>query len=230
MRFHEILARERRARGWSQEDLAGRVRVSRQAVSKWETGDAMPDLTKLLALADTLGMSLDALCGREAPREGLTPPAPPEAPQRASKRSRRLWLVLCVLLAVCMAAGGIWWNWSRRDIVPAEVAPAANSLPETLTVGAAGFFYHGGYLSYTFEPSIAGEGYAYQITFRDSSDQAHTFDAVYSGGVCSGTAALPDQDVYSVTVTVSNGEESRTKAIAVGLRFSAESSGWTLLD
>ena len=54
MPFNEILARERKARGLSQEDLAARIQVSRQAVSKWETGDAMPDLNKLLALAVAL--------------------------------------------------------------------------------------------------------------------------------------------------------------------------------
>ena len=54
MELQDILVRERKRRGWSQEELAARVRVSRQAVSKWETGDALPDLPKLLALADAL--------------------------------------------------------------------------------------------------------------------------------------------------------------------------------
>lgn len=38
MEFREELPRARKARGWSQEDLAARVGVSRQAVSKWEMG------------------------------------------------------------------------------------------------------------------------------------------------------------------------------------------------
>ena len=38
MIFHEILLQERKRRGLSQEDLAGIINVSRQAVSKWETG------------------------------------------------------------------------------------------------------------------------------------------------------------------------------------------------
>ena len=66
MTFNEILLQERKRRGLSQEDLAGIINVSRQAVSKWETGDALPDLPKLLALADALDLSLDALCGRKS--------------------------------------------------------------------------------------------------------------------------------------------------------------------
>ena len=54
MELKDILVQERKKRGWSQEELAARVQVSRQAVSKWETGDALPDLPKLLALADAL--------------------------------------------------------------------------------------------------------------------------------------------------------------------------------
>lgn len=41
MEFREELTRVRKARGWSREDLAARVGVSRQAVSKWETGVAL---------------------------------------------------------------------------------------------------------------------------------------------------------------------------------------------
>lgn len=65
MAFSENLVHRRKALGLSQEELAGKLQVSRQAVSKWETGDAMPDLPNLLALAEALSLSLDALCGRQ---------------------------------------------------------------------------------------------------------------------------------------------------------------------
>jgi len=65
MNFNENLVNERKKCGLSQEELAERIQVSRQSVSKWETGDAMPDFNKLLALADALDISLDELCGRE---------------------------------------------------------------------------------------------------------------------------------------------------------------------
>ena len=59
----------RRERGWSQEELAVRLGVSRQAVSKWERAEASPDTDNLIALARLYGVSLDQLL-LEAPTEG----------------------------------------------------------------------------------------------------------------------------------------------------------------
>lgn len=61
--------------GLSQEDLAEKLGVSRQSVSKWETGQSVPDLDKLIKLADLFGISVDELV-----REGERP-QPPEPPQ-----------------------------------------------------------------------------------------------------------------------------------------------------
>jgi transcriptional regulator with XRE-family HTH domain len=57
----ERLARKRRERGLSQEDLAGQLGVSRQAVSKWERSESSPDTDNLIALARLYGTSLDEL-------------------------------------------------------------------------------------------------------------------------------------------------------------------------
>jgi len=51
----------RRNAGLSQEDLAARLGVSRQAVSKWERAESSPDTDNLIALARLYGVSLDAL-------------------------------------------------------------------------------------------------------------------------------------------------------------------------
>lgn len=55
----------RTAKNLSQGDLADRLDVSRQSVSKWETDTAVPDLDKLIKLCDVFGISLDELTGRE---------------------------------------------------------------------------------------------------------------------------------------------------------------------
>lgn len=61
MRFCDKLIRLRAEAGLSQEGLANRIGVSRQAVSKWEAGAAMPELAKLIAIAELFGVSLDYL-------------------------------------------------------------------------------------------------------------------------------------------------------------------------
>ena len=54
----------RHTHGLSQEGLAARLGVSRQAVSKWERGESSPDTDNLLALSELYGMTIDELLGR----------------------------------------------------------------------------------------------------------------------------------------------------------------------
>lgn len=51
----------RKQNGWSQEDLAEKLNVSRQSVSKWESGASVPDLDKILKLSNIFGVSTDCL-------------------------------------------------------------------------------------------------------------------------------------------------------------------------
>lgn len=61
MKLHEKITAYRKKCGLSQETLAEKIGVSRQAVSKWETGDALPEITKLKSLADCFGVTVDFL-------------------------------------------------------------------------------------------------------------------------------------------------------------------------
>ena len=70
MLSEKIRAIRRRA-GLSQEELAETVGVSRQAVSKWEQGQSLPDISLLLPLADFFGVSVDSLL-----RDPDQPPCP----------------------------------------------------------------------------------------------------------------------------------------------------------
>ena len=73
MEFRERLYQLRKGRGISQEELGARLGVSRQAVSKWETDIASPDMENLLALSREFGISVAELTA--TPEE-----APPESP------------------------------------------------------------------------------------------------------------------------------------------------------
>ena len=61
MKLHEKIYSQRKLKGLSQEVLAEKLGVSRQAVSKWETGEALPEITKLKGLAEVFGVTTDFL-------------------------------------------------------------------------------------------------------------------------------------------------------------------------
>lgn len=63
----------RKKNGWSQEELAEKLGVSRQAVSKWESAQAIPDLGRVLAMADLFSVTTDYLLRDE--NEAPTPAA-----------------------------------------------------------------------------------------------------------------------------------------------------------
>lgn len=67
MRLNEKIYYYRKAMKMSQEELAERVGVSRQSVSKWELGEATPEVEKLLLLARAFGVTTDELLSEEEP-------------------------------------------------------------------------------------------------------------------------------------------------------------------
>ena len=102
----------RRGQGLSQERLAEQMAVSRQAISKWESGGAIPEVDKLIQLAQLFGVTVDDLLGiaprpepQGAPMEGEGPPEPPEEngetqpPPSLEERLRALEGMVSALMA-----------------------------------------------------------------------------------------------------------------------------------
>lgn len=65
MKLSEKIVRLRKINGWSQEDLAEKINVSRQAISRWEGGTAQPDATNILQLSKLFGVTTDYLLNDE---------------------------------------------------------------------------------------------------------------------------------------------------------------------
>lgn len=61
MKFNEKLIEIRKKQGLSQEELGMELQVSRQTISKWETGQSYPDFQRLVMLSDYFNMTLDEL-------------------------------------------------------------------------------------------------------------------------------------------------------------------------
>ena len=104
--LHEKLAELRAENNMSQFEVAEALNVSRQAISRWETGRAKPSTEKLIALSRLYGVPLDELVGGEPARaesgaENVEAPAPP-----------RRWIAAGALaLAVLAAIIGAYLIW-----------------------------------------------------------------------------------------------------------------------
>lgn len=111
MKLAENIQRRRKAAGWTQEQLAQKCAVSRQAVSKWEAGQSVPSLDKLRQLANSFGISVDELV-QDDPEPEETPqtesPSLVELDQVRQTRTRRHgWTaaaIVCLIAAVGILA------------------------------------------------------------------------------------------------------------------------------
>lgn len=116
MIFADKLIRLRKQSGWSQEELAEQMNVTRQSVSKWEGAQAVPDLEKVLRLSQLFGVSTDYLLKDEIetaePALGVEEPALRRvtmeeantflAIKAATARPIALGVLLCILSPICL--------------------------------------------------------------------------------------------------------------------------------
>ena len=126
MTLGEKLKTLRASRGLSQEQLAAELNVSRQAVSKWECGDAAPDLDKLRAICTYFGVTTDYLIWEN--EEDAPKAAVPEK-ERASRGRNEVFsnVLLLVLLLAGIAAlwGSLRISFTRDAVVHIILAVAA---------------------------------------------------------------------------------------------------------
>lgn len=150
----------RKKAGLSQEALAEKLGVSRQAVSKWETGDAVPELSKLVLLARAFDVTADWLLSESEPEPEDPPepetPAAPEAPAQSSNWAEsspgvigRLIRRYGWLYGVYTALAGLGF------IVIGAIARGVSLSMERSFFGSAGMDPFGGYGGFS---DFAGSG------------------------------------------------------------------------
>ena len=134
------IIRLRKKNGWSQEDLADKMNVSRQAVSKWESAGAIPDLEKILQLSFLFGVTTDYLLKDEIEDEEFTNDASSEVTVKRisieevnayiEQRRKAAWLIalatfLCIISPITL-------------IVLSMVSELPSSIVTESTAGAVG--------------------------------------------------------------------------------------------
>ena len=197
MDFKERIFQARKAKGFSQEDLAELVGVSRQAVSKWETGEAMPDMERLIALCDALEQNIEYLAlGKES-----------AVPVGSVKKTHR-WIA-ALLAVVCLVSGfllGYYWpspqmqtpvaadrNLSYRDptglrISDVTVSPVARNSFEVAIL-----------------PVLLTEGLEVEVLCEDLfCNKSETLACAFDGNYYRVTLSRPEKYHYYLTVVLTD--------------------------
>lgn len=119
MTLDEKLIHLRKEKGMTQLELAEAVEVSRQAVSKWESGSALPSTEKLRSLSELYGVSADYLLNDRKQEVEKIAPLPQEAEDdletscgRAGKISAKWFAIILVLLTLIVL---IWAFHASKD-------------------------------------------------------------------------------------------------------------------
>lgn len=103
--FSENLKTLRKQKGFSQEELAGRLHVVRQTISKWEKNLSVPDADTLIRLAEILEVSVSELLGTNIAKENTAGNVAEQLSRIneqlaiRNRRSRRIWKAIVILLA-----------------------------------------------------------------------------------------------------------------------------------
>ncbi|ANE46470.1 XRE family transcriptional regulator [Paenibacillus swuensis] len=136
MIFGEKLKTERTKKGWTQEEFAEKLFVSRQSVSKWENGQNYPSIEMVIKISDMLGLTIDELLRSD---EELTRQVIKESKQLAYPKLKFLMDVLFIAGVVLLLIKLIVLLLNK--ITPLEVALVGGTFlwnfgPLILMVGA----------------------------------------------------------------------------------------------
>ena len=106
MKLSDKLITLRKENGWSQEDFAEKLDVSRQAISRWENGTALPDAQNILQISKLFGVTADYLLNDDLEGESdisEVKETAEEAKSLVRKKKSLHWLSSCliVLLSAC---------------------------------------------------------------------------------------------------------------------------------
>ena len=129
--FNENLKIIRKAKGYTQEELAIKIHVVRQTISKWEKGLSVPDADTLSKLADVLEINVSELLGSEIKEETNKNEEQlakiSEQLALKNRRHKRIWKVIgFILLAVIVinmllvVLGTVTYNEKNADITTIE--------------------------------------------------------------------------------------------------------------
>lgn len=199
-----FIAAERRAKGWTQRQLAGELQLTDKAVSRWETGKGLPDVSLLLPLAAALGVSVgELLAGERQPQ----PPVVQAAETRTAEqlvtytqelgpqlRRRRVCTVLAGTLLLAAAFLALQF---LRLVLTSSIGMAAFGVESLLWLVVLPFVFTTS--AFWLLRMLCTDGLAETRAFRRASAMAVAglwLFYVYCSGAFAGCVAFPVLDFW----------------------------------
>ncbi|MBQ8278721.1 MAG: helix-turn-helix transcriptional regulator [Roseburia sp.] len=207
MKFNENLVKYRKIKGLTQEDMAEKMQVSRQSVSKWENGEAVPELAKIIKLADILDVSLDVLCGREE-KEHNSPESTYES-KNTKKKCKNPFLII-ILTVTIVASGMFGYCVGIFGKDEPYVTSELYELPDVIEVTGVTFRLDKNVLTCEFVPSVYSEKLSYHVNVSDYWGKKTSYEPEFKNGIGEAAMIVGTHESYKVVLEITNGEESRS--------------------
>lgn len=163
MKLSDKILNLRKQNGLSQEELADKLHVSRQAISRWEVGSAQPDATNVLQLSKLFGVTTDYLLNEDYESD-YDVPAIKNTQINANRKIKRM-------IALCSAAFGLLGNF------------VIYVLSRMIEVVVPYITYENGKKWYTWNGAVTGRSYWYFIQEYDLLFLTVLFWLLFLGGM-----------------------------------------------
>ena len=220
MSFGENLIKYRKLRGITQEKMAEIMQVSRQSVSKWENDEMIPELTKMIKLADVLEVSLDELCGRiegTIEDKGDTIVENSKDVEKSKKKSVFSIVLALILVVICVVvSAGIGYGVGEANASSAEFEKLLNASD----VGNVEYSYDAqrNLLTCKFIPDVYSENLEYTLLVTDEVyHQMKEYDVEFENGVGTSTMTVYFSRGIDIVLRISDGKNIRNITIADNL-------------
>lgn len=144
MTFGEKLQTLRKSKGMSQEQLAAQVTVSRQAISKWELGESLPDTYNVIQLSKLFGVSIDYLLNDEFQSDNDIPAVKENAVYWKNTDHNKILAITAIIIS-SIGAVGILVLWILSTMIKVPVTKS-----QVMPDGTIRYYGGGDILGYSF--------------------------------------------------------------------------------
>lgn len=231
--LNENIKNIRKRKGYTQEELAARLHVVRQTVSKWEKGLSVPDAETVQKIAAEMDVSVSELLGADigpaADKNEVAEQLSRINEQMAiyNRRASLIWKSVGIVLTIALII-----SLSFIFLKTGKAGRGAETMPDTIEIYSVNILEKGNNTQISFVPSFGNDTLEYTVTLHcatsaDIPDK--TAAANYSKGICTVYfgSHLIEYEHYNIVLTIGNGLEERNITILEDLSKQGSSFSWS---